>query len=294
MIKRVEVNYRGIFQKNLGKKIGSDIVMIASRMGQKAFSNGRYSDSPERNGIPCKYFAFVSPDLAEEELEAECGAKLEIDEANISVVLDDTMCKGVEPWGWHGVRPINERVVKDGCLLVVSNKKPEELLKWFEMAEGAVVPAVKRGFEMGPKGQSRNAMFKRGTTKTQRPAVRFDLCTKCTLCWVECPDECFDPTTDGLYDIEYQYCVGCGKCAEVCPVQECIVMVDELQFEDDSSPWEHWKKDSKEYIQWVEGKKGKDRVSYPVVTGKGITVTKGEVMPEGKIIPVRKTEEVEA
>ncbi len=130
MIKRVEVNYRGIFQKNLGKKIGSDIVMIASRMGQKAFSNSRYSDSPERNGIPCKYFAFVSPDLPEEELEAECGAKLEIDEANISVVLDDTMCKGVEPWGWHGVRPINERVVKDGCLLVVSNKKPEELLKF--------------------------------------------------------------------------------------------------------------------------------------------------------------------
>src|SRR5215475_10307652 len=74
MIKRVEVNYRGIFQKNLGKKIGSDIVMIASRMGQTAFSNGRYSDAPERNGIPCKYFAFVSPDLAEEELEAECGA----------------------------------------------------------------------------------------------------------------------------------------------------------------------------------------------------------------------------
>ena len=70
------------------------------------------------------------PDLPEEELEAECGAKLEIDDANISVVLDDTMCKGVEPWGWHGVRPINERVVKDGCLLVVSHKKPEELLKF--------------------------------------------------------------------------------------------------------------------------------------------------------------------
>ena len=100
-------------------------------------------------------------------------------------------------------------------------------------------------------------MFKRGTTKTQRPAVRFDLCTKCTLCWVECPDECFDPTTDGYYDIEYQYCVGCGKCAEVCPVKECIVMVDELQFEDDHSPWEHWKKDSKEYITWVEGKKAR-------------------------------------
>jgi hypothetical protein len=79
----------------------------------------------------------------------------------------------------------------------------------------------------------------------------------------------------------------------VCPVKECIVMVDELRFEDDSSPWEHWKKDSQDYIQWVEDKKGKDRVSYPVVTGKGMTVTQGEVMPEGKIVPVRRTEEVE-
>ena len=97
MIKRVEVNYRGIFQKNLGKKIGSDIVMIASRMGQKAFSNSRYSDSPERNGIPCKYFAFVSPDLPEEELEAECGAKLEIDEANISVVWTTRCARASSP-----------------------------------------------------------------------------------------------------------------------------------------------------------------------------------------------------
>src|SRR6266542_4680483 len=129
MIKRVEVNYRGIFQKNLGKKIGSDIVMIATRLGQVGFSNGRYSDAPERNGIPCKYFAFVSPDLGEEELEAECGAKLDIDEANISVVLDDTMCKGVEPWAWHGIRPINEKVAEGGHLLVVSRRTPAELFE---------------------------------------------------------------------------------------------------------------------------------------------------------------------
>src|SRR5207244_9562602 len=110
MIKRVEINYRGIFQKNLAKKIGGDIVIIATRMGQVGFSNGRYSDSPERNGIPCKYFAYVSPDLSEEELEAECGANLEISRCDMSVVVDDTMCKGVEPWGWHGLRPINEKV----------------------------------------------------------------------------------------------------------------------------------------------------------------------------------------
>ena len=99
MIKRVEINYRGIFQKTLGKKIGSDIAIVASRMGGVGFSNGRYSDSPERNGIPCKYFAYVSSDLSEEELEAECGASFDIAGTDVSVVVDDTMVKGVEPWG---------------------------------------------------------------------------------------------------------------------------------------------------------------------------------------------------
>jgi len=379
MIKRVEINYRGIFQKNLAKRIGGDIVIIASRMGKVAFSNGRYSDSPERNGIPCKYFAFVSPDLEEEELEAECGAKLDIDEADVSVVLDETMVKGVEPWGWHGVRPINEKVTEKGCLLVVSHKEPEALLKfigkkpfdyriaildgdaslaglwvfkddlthervlgaiaavdpeiisidavedfvkwkykeerraqaarqaydatlrrisrvtpelgiewphevpilpkWHEFGEGVVVPAVERGFEMGPRGQSRNTMFKRGTTKTLRPVVRFDLCIGCTLCWLDCPDECFDPVEGKLYDVNYEYCVGCGKCAVVCPVPECIVMVDELKFEDDSSPWEHYRRDPQGYIEWAEEKKGTDRYAYPHVTGTGFEIKAGSAPP---------------
>jgi pyruvate ferredoxin oxidoreductase delta subunit len=380
MIKRVEVNYRGIFQKNLGKYIGSDIVMIATSMGKVAFSNGRYSDSPERNGIPCKYFAFVSPDLAEEELEAECGAKLDIDEADVSVVLDESMVKGVEPWGWHGVRSINEKVRDKGCLLVVTRHKTEELLqfvgklphpyrlatldgdaslaglwvfkddmtrervlgaiaavdpgiisieaveaylskkddgarrakaareaydatlrsitvvppghgidwphkipvlpKWHEFEDmGVVVPAVKRSFEIGPRGQARNDMFKRGTTKTHRPIVRFDLCIKCTLCWLDCPDACFDPTDDGLYDVNYEVCVGCHKCADVCPVPECIVMVDELKATDDKSPWERYKKDPVEYTAWAERMKGTERVHYPHVTGTGREIREGKNVP---------------
>ncbi len=383
MIKRVEVNYRGIFQKNLGKYIGSDIVMIATSMGKVAFSNGRYSDSPERNGIPCKYFAFVSPDLAEEELEAECGAKLDIDEADVSVVLDDTMVKGVEPWGWHGVRSINEKVREKGCLLVVTRHPSGHLLqfigkkahpyrlatlegdaslaglwvfkddltrervlgaiaavdpgiisieaveaylakkgdtqdgarraaaareaydatlrsievvtpdqgidwpheipvlpKWHEFEDmGVVVPAVKRGFEIGPRGQARNDQFKRGTTKTHRPIIRFDLCIKCTLCWLDCPDACFDPTDDGLYDVNYEVCVGCHKCADVCPVPECIVMVDELKATDDASPWERYKKDPVEYTAWAEKMKGDERLHYRHVTGTGLDVTEGKNVP---------------
>ena len=389
MFKRVEINYRGIFQKNLAKKIGSDIAIIATHMGKVAFSSSRYSDSPERNGIACKYFAFVSPDLSEEELEAECGASLDVADVDMCVVLDDTMVKGVEPWGWHGLRPINEKLGAGGVLLVVSRKDEVDLLrfigkkpddyrmgavagdaslaglwvnrddlthehvlgalaaadpdvisidavqdylftktheehrpsaareayeavgarikvvtpddgidwpeeapvlpKWHEFDEGIVVPAVPRAFELGPKGQSRNPQFKRGTVKTQRPIVRFDLCTKCTLCWLECPDQCFDPTSDGLYDIDYEYCVGCGKCAEVCPVNECIVMVDELQFVDNASPWEHHVRDPKDYIQWAEGKKQVKgaRFIHPFVTGRGLEFQEGQVMEEGQIIPAK-------
>lgn len=384
MIKRIEINYRGIFQKNLAKKLGGDIVLIASKMGRIGFSNGRYSDAPERNGISCKYFAFISHDLPEEELEAECGAKLDIDQADISVVLDDTMVKGVEPWGWHGIRPINEKVQPGGALLVVSHRDHADLLrfigrkpfnwklatydgdaslaglwvnkddltyertlgaiagvdpdvigieavesfltgkfpkephrakaarqaydevlektktitpsmgiewkhkvpvlpKWNEFTEGAAVPGVKRGFKIGVGGQERNTQFTRGTTKTQRPVVRFDLCTKCTLCWLECPDECFDPTDDGLYDIAYSYCVGCGKCADICPVKECIVMVDELQFENDASPWTAYKNNRESYAKWAEEKKSKGRYIHPYITGTGLEFVKGELIPlDGK------------
>ena len=380
MIKTVEINYRGIFQKNLAKKIGSDVVIIASKMGRVGMSNGRYSDSPERNGIPCKYFAFVTHDLAEEELEAEAGAKLDIDKADVSVVLDDTMCKGVEPWGWHGVRAINEKVIEGGALVVVSKRDHADLLRfvpkkpydwrlgiiegevslaglwvnkddftheralgaiagvdpdvigieaveaylkakspkqperaqaardayeevrkktktikanqgvewkhelpvlprWQDFGEGIVVPAVKRGFQLGPLGQSRNEQFKRGTTKTQRPVVRFDLCTKCTLCWLECPDECFDQTKEGHYDVAYEYCVGCGKCAQICPVDECIVMVDELQFENEHSPWKAYEKDKKRYVEWAEEKKSRGRYIHPFITGTGLEHVTGKRVP---------------
>lgn len=381
MIKRIEIIYRGIFQKTLAKRLGGDLVVIATRMGKGGFSNGRYSDSPERNGIPCKYFAFISPDLPEEELEAECGAKLDIDAADVTVVLDDTLVRGLESWGWSGIRPVNEKVVPGSTMLVVSDRGNAELLPfiarkpfaynlatiegnasfsgmwvfkddltyeralgaiaavdpatvtieavesfledkthdprrtqaarsayeealekttlvqaglgvewmhpqpklptWREFREGAAIPSVPRGFKIGPHGQSRNPHFKRGTTKTQRPVVRFDLCTKCTLCWLECPDESFDPTSDGYYDVDYEYCVGCGKCAEVCPVKECIVMVDELRFEDESSPWEAWRKAPGAYVEEIERKKGADRIVYPRITGTGLTFIPGESVPEG-------------
>ena len=131
-VRRVEVNYRGIFQKTLGYRITRDLVYIAHSEQMIAFSNGRYSDDPQRNGVPCANFAFFSDKLTEEELEAVASARMDINQANVIVVLDDTMVKGVEPWGHYGIRPINEKIVPGGTIVVISKRKPQDLMAYFE------------------------------------------------------------------------------------------------------------------------------------------------------------------
>jgi pyruvate ferredoxin oxidoreductase delta subunit len=131
-IRRFEVNYRGIFQKTLAYRICKDLVYIAHSEGKTAFSNGRYSDDPQRNGVPCANFAFFSDELSEEELEAIASAKMDIDRANVICVLDDTMVKGLEPWGHYGIRPINEKIVPGGTLLITSRRSAGDLVRYLE------------------------------------------------------------------------------------------------------------------------------------------------------------------
>ena len=76
------------------------------------------------------------------------------------------------------------------------------------------------------------------------------------MCWLDCPDECFEVTPEGHYEVVYQACIGCGICAQVCPVKDCIVMVDELRFEDNEDKWQFWKKDHDGYNKWFEAKSG--------------------------------------
>jgi pyruvate ferredoxin oxidoreductase delta subunit len=371
---RLEVNYRGIFQKTLAKHISTDVVYVAHSEGKTAFSNGRYSDDPQRNGVPCANFAYISKSLSEEDLEAEASAAMDIKEAELVIVLDDTMVKGLEPWGHYGIRPINEKVISGGTILFVSSRTPAELSKlferksfsyriatirgeasfsglwyfrddmtdvrvlgaiaklnpgiasiesvlsyvkskyksdqkveaartafeevtvaevtpeegivwpypkpvlpgWKEFEEGTVVRAVKRGFSLGPRGQNRNTDFKRGTNRTQRPVVRFDICTKCTLCWASCPDEAFDPTKEGYYDVNYEYCTGCGRCADVCPVDDCIVMVNEMNLTSNESFYNQYLKNPSSYVEEIESIKGKERTIPEHITGKGNIVKRVE------------------
>src|ERR1700716_635830 len=119
---------------------------------------------------------------------------------------------------------------------------------WTTMRPGIVIDARKPG--------ERNPQYKKYTARTLRPVVNFDTCIKCTMCWLDCPDECFEVTPEGHYEVVYEACIGCGICAQVCPVKDCIVMVDELKFTDNKDKWQLWKQDHATYNSWFEDMAG--------------------------------------
>ncbi len=349
----VEVVYRGIFQKTLAKNICRGIVFAAIKEGKIGIAFGRYSDSPERNGIPAKQFAVVSD--TEEELQ-EYLSRYEPDNNDVTMVADDTLCKGVESWAWYGLQPINKLLAKDGTLLVTSTQSANKLIKtihrkgspydlatikaqasfsglwvykddhtdvrllgalakvaphivsldsvleaikdqwkddkkvasakkahdetestsvgaeqgsdaepfsfdmpgYTKMEEGLVIRGIAaKGDIPGRDGgfvPGRNPTFKKYSTRTMRPVINFSTCTKCTLCWLNCPDTCFDITPDGFYEANMEACCGCGVCEAVCPVKECVTMVNEEAFEDNDSQWELWTKDKDGYSAWLAEK----------------------------------------
>ncbi len=347
----VEVVYRGIFQKTLATNITRGIVFAARKEGKIGLAFGRYGDSPERNGIPAKRFSVVAD--TQEELE-ENLAMYEAGDVDVTVAVDDTLCKGVESWGWYGLQPINALTKENGTVLVTSMLGREDLLRdahqketpynlgvikgtvsfsglwvykddhtearvlgalskvcpqlvsiesmaeairdqwkdevkvdsarksyertetrmvepgegndetpfsfdlpgWTTMEEGIVVRGIEQGagFRGGEGGYEpkRNPYFKKWSTRSMRPVIDFETCIKCTLCWLQCPDSCFDITPDGLYDANMDSCCGCGVCEAVCPVPDCVTMVGEKSFADNSSQWEAWQKDKDDYNKWMK------------------------------------------
>jgi 2-oxoacid:acceptor oxidoreductase delta subunit (pyruvate/2-ketoisovalerate family) len=130
------------------------------------------------------------------------------------------------------------------------------------MGDGVAIPSIAAGHAMedpethavGGFQPARNTVFKKFATRTMRPVVNFETCIKCTLCWLQCPDSCFDVTPDGLYDANMEACCGCGVCEAVCPVKNCVTMVNETEFHDNQSQWVAWKGDKPRYAAWLEEK----------------------------------------
>lgn len=348
----VEISYRGVFQKNLAKNICRGIVLAAHNEGRPGISFGRYSDSPERNGIPAKSFAIVASD--DETLEVGMVQYMP-KQVDVTVVLDDTLCKGLEPWAWAGLQPVNQTLKPGKTLIVVSTEPAATLLKMVHKKDapyklgilkglasfsgmwnykddhtdmrvlGAIAKALPELFKLESlekyitekiknpaKLQSALMAYKRFTvtdvkagegnqqkpysfvlpgaskmregvsveasplggpynnaggyksgrpdklmkfsSRTLRPVVDFSVCTKCTLCWLQCQDGSFDVTPDGYYDPNLEYCMGCGVCEAVCPVPNCITMVSELAFSDNANQFAAYTKDKVAYKAWLKTK----------------------------------------
>jgi len=66
-----------------------------------------------------------------------------------------------------------------------------------------------------------------GDWRTERPMLDKQKCTKCALCWLNCPDAAIKPPDEeGYFIADLDYCKGCGICAEICPVK-AITMTQE-------------------------------------------------------------------
>jgi len=62
------------------------------------------------------------------------------------------------------------------------------------------------------------AMRHTGSWRVERPVVDRDICTRCGLCFVECPDGAVSLDEEGYPVIDYDHCKGCMICRQVCPV----------------------------------------------------------------------------
>lgn len=69
---------------------------------------------------------------------------------------------------------------------------------------------------------SEGSVGRTGNWRIFTPVIDEERCNKCLLCWIYCPEACISKDIR----INYDYCKGCGICAEECP-RGAITMVKE-------------------------------------------------------------------
>jgi len=67
--------------------------------------------------------------------------------------------------------------------------------------------------------------YKTGDWRAFKPNVDQSKCINCLLCWIFCPDAAI-VRKEKFVDVNYDYCKGCGICANECPVK-AITMTEE-------------------------------------------------------------------
>jgi 2-oxoacid:acceptor oxidoreductase delta subunit (pyruvate/2-ketoisovalerate family) len=64
---------------------------------------------------------------------------------------------------------------------------------------------------------------------TMKPVIERYQCTNCLICWIYCPEPAIYRDPDGLVQIDYEHCKGCGICAEECPRKAIKMVVEHEQ-----------------------------------------------------------------
>jgi len=60
--------------------------------------------------------------------------------------------------------------------------------------------------------------YKTGDWRAFKPVVDERKCVNCLICWIYCPDGAI-VRQEKWVAINYDYCKGCGICAQECPKQ---------------------------------------------------------------------------
>jgi len=95
--------------------------------------------------------------------------------------------------------------------------KIDALMSWKEVPVGCHVP------EAGS-----TVHYKTGDWRSQRPILDREKCIYCAMCWIYCPEGCYEDMgpEEKYYKVDLDFCKGCGICAHECP-RDAIEMVPE-------------------------------------------------------------------
>lgn len=109
-------------------------------------------------------------------------------------------------------------------------KQSVPISEYMELRQKAI-EMIKNGEMLLPTSLQQDMSFnKTGAWRTTgRPVLKDKkLCSKCGLCWFYCPDDSIGETEDGYPLFDYDFCKGCGICANanVCP-KKIIVFEEE-------------------------------------------------------------------
>ncbi|MBN1690217.1 MAG: 2-oxoacid:acceptor oxidoreductase family protein [Dehalococcoidia bacterium] len=81
----------------------------------------------------------------------------------------------------------------------------DRLPKWNELLVGCAVTDV---------GNTKR--FCTGDWKSEHPEWNNDVCIKCGICSLYCPEACISQQNDGFFRADLFFCKGCGICAQEC------------------------------------------------------------------------------